>query len=803
MKNRFLHGKYLPAAQSLQALRKGMVIVMKRLIALLLCICIILSGCKGSDKADSGNTGQNGSNADNTNSAVTDVGGNNSSDESMVSTLLKLNESWSLVKAVELALPEFTLPAYKAEVKPYKIAEDLSNVENMYRFEGFTGEQREQLARNGFIVMPSNYTKSYYVYENNEYTNIPSFISSDVILHIYHQFYDKSLMFIESKFMYEDLDMMTRQMLDKAILLYEKLQDEELKALQRKNIAYFMTARMLFMQTTDIGVTVDADITELALREYELAQAAESIYESPILGHDIDYSQFTVRGHYTRTDELTRFFKTMMWFGLIPFELVDDDGNIVYDNVYRALLIAYMTVADSPEICDAKLWSDIYEPTSGYVGLSDDINVFTMNGLRLAVFESNLNPDSYNDDQYNERLTKAVDALPRPRIQAKTVFTTMKAGLQFRFMGQRYILDSEILQELMEPILRPVPTALDVMGVLGSKTAEGLLLDVYKPQEDWPGYTDKFNKLKNMVKGYDKSYWQSNLYNGWLWSIQSVLKEYAPDSGMPFFMTTEAWKYKSLNAALGSYTELKHDSVLYGKQAVAEMGGPIEDEEVRHYVEPDIELYAKLKYLTEYTCSVLNDKGMLSGRLKDGADSYTELLQLLINCSIKELRNESLTKEENRKLLFIGGTMENIITCFEDWWQDLSDYATVIKDPTDMLVTDIATVVDETGGPAALSLGTGYFDDIFVIVPNNDKLCLARGCSYSFYEFLSNKRLTDEDWWRLQGITVVHEEYADYIEMNDPSKELPEQPDWVSEFKDDKNFVNVIPLEIDWDKLAE
>ena len=53
-----------------------------------------------------------------------------------------------------------------------------------------------------------------------------------------------------------------------------------------------------------------------------------------------------------------------------------------------------------------------------------------------------------------------------------------------------------------------------------------------------------------MVSGYDKDYWQSNLYNGWLWSLQSVLKEYEADSGMPFFMTTQAWKYKSLNAAL-------------------------------------------------------------------------------------------------------------------------------------------------------------------------------------------------------------------------------------------------------------
>ena len=31
------------------------------------------------------------------------------------------------------------------------------------------------------------------------------------------------------------------------------------------------------------------------------------------------------------------------------------------------------------------------------------------------------------------------------------------------------------------------------------------------------------------------------------------LTEFDEDSGMPFFMTTEAWRYKSLNAALKLY----------------------------------------------------------------------------------------------------------------------------------------------------------------------------------------------------------------------------------------------------------
>lgn len=776
---------------------------MKRFILFLACACLLFAACKkGTDenigKSQPEDT-QTKDSLDEASDATAgldrDNAGEAGGDDGIAATLLKLNASWANVTSLQISQPAFTMPAYTSNVKSYKIADDLSNVANIDRFEGFSDEQKKQLAENGFIVLPSTHLKAHYVYDNNEYQNIPSFITSDVALHLYHQFYDRSLMAVETKYFNEDLDMMTRQMLDKSILLYEKLQDEQLKTIQKKNIVYFLVARMLFTQQTEQGLQIDEDVIKLAMQEYELAQKAAGIKMSPLFGHSLDYSQFVVRGHYTRSDQLKKFFKTMMWFGLAPLDFGNPDSGINYDNVYQALLIAYMTVADSEGECDARLWSDIYEPTAAYVGLSDDINVFTMNGLRLDVYGNEESPGSYNDEKYLDKLTRAVKDLPKPRIQGELINSSMPTGLQFRFMGQRYTLDSEILQNLMKPILRPVPTALDVMGALGSDTAEKLLFEEYKPQEDWPEYAEKYNKLKSMVNSYDNSYWQGNLYSGWLWSLQSVLKEYDAGSGMPYFMTTEAWKYKSLNAALGSYAELKHDTVLYGKQAVAEMGGPLEME-VWHYVEPNVELYAKLKYLTEYTCSMLEQKGLMGDSIKEGAQEYMEFLQLLINCSIKELRNEPLSEEENKRLLWAGGTIETIGQYFINELD--TDENAIVNDPTDMLVTDIAT---SDGNP--LCLGTGYFDEIYAVIPHEDMLYLARGCVYSFYEFLSDKRLTDEEWWQLQGITIEQSEYGDYIYMDEPSKKLPKQPDWTGKFKSGSNRVTIKEIEVDWSALTE
>ncbi|HKL99888.1 MAG TPA: DUF3160 domain-containing protein, partial [Mobilitalea sp.] len=102
-----------------------------------------------------------------------------------------------------------------------------------------------------------------------------------------------------------------------------------------------------------------------------------------------------------------------------------------------------------------------------------------------------------------------------------------------------------------------------------------------------------------------------------------------------------------------------------------------------------------------------------------------------------------------------------------------------------------------------LSLGTGFFDDIYVVVPIDGKLFLSRGSVYSSYEFNSDKRLTDEEWWALNGITIIKEEYADYAEYAEPSENMPEQPFWVKTFKSDMNKVEIAEKEVDWDILME
>ena len=307
----------------------------------------------------------------------------------------------------------------------------------------------------------------HYTYDANEYNGVSNFITSDTVLDLYHQFYEKSLISVEADYLYDDLDLLTSQMLNKSLLLYQQLSDDTLKELQKNNIVYFLVARMLMLKSTETGVQVDADVLELARQEYALVQSADGIKQSPFIKKDLDYSMFTVRGHYTRTEELGKFFQTMMWFGIFPYELCNGDGEVLYNNVLQSLLMTYMTFAVSEQVSDAKLWSNIYLPTSQYVGMSDDIDVFTMNNLRKEVFGDDEKPNNYNDPKYYDKLQEAVKNLPEPQIQGKVVTADIVTGKQFRYMGQRYVLDSDIMQDLVDPILRTLPSSLDVMGVSG------------------------------------------------------------------------------------------------------------------------------------------------------------------------------------------------------------------------------------------------------------------------------------------------------------------------------------------------
>ena len=647
---------------------------------------------------------------------------------------------------------------FTAKVKPYKVSEDLSNIKNADKFGEFSAEQLDLILKNNFVVNPTKEEQLFYIYEKNEYLEIPSFITTDSVLHTYHIFYDYYLRTLENEKLLGILVELTDKMLKTSIDVYNDISDEEVKSAQLKNIAFFATAQLCLNKSLTDDFPKEA--LEMANKEFDLINAHEGFAQSAIFPYELDYSQYVPRGHYTRSEDLGLYFKAMMWYGQAPFALYTEKGGIKERNVeqtLQALLITF-TMYSNKEFFDK--WQNIYEPTNFFVGNADDLGIYEYGELLFKIYGKNPDLNKFNDKEKLDKFYEEADKLPEPKIQAKYTSVSTPSGKQFRFMGQRYVLDADIVQQLVEPISRPIPSGLDVMGVLGSKKAEEIQLEK-EENKYWDKYPEVFNSLRDRFSKATDNEWMSNIYNGWIWTLKGLLEPFG--DGYPSFMTNEAWELKDLNTALGSWSELKHDTILYGKQSGAEKGGG--GYFVVGYVEPNIEVYEKLLWLTEFSRENLNIRNLSIESIDEKMIKFEDLLEFLINCSVKQLNNEQLNEEEYNKIGYYGAILEDLMNSFVEgdarWFEITSE-----TDKNMAVIADFHTVApniyDKSG---YMEAGVGPAYEIYVVVPIAGELYLTRGAVFSYHEFISEERLTDEAWQEM---------------INKDNK--PPMPEWTNSF---------------------
>ena len=614
----------------------------------------------------------------------------------------------------------------------------LDDIVNIHRFKNISPEQKEKLEKNGFVVSPQTIDEynwinmqMYNQYETNEYGDIPSFITTDSALNLFHDYYMNTQRKIETEHLADDLSSVTKYLYKEFKDLYDKSKDENVK----KALLFFAVPNALLNDEIDraLGEEVQAEIDKI--------DAAAGLEENLITNKEVNYKQFIPRSYYDGDEVLEKYFKAMIWYGTLGFPFVEDK-KINLDNVKISLMIA-RTLLKSDDILEK--YFNVYSITEAMIGSSDDLGIMDMALLSNELY-GEFNLAKIFELKDDKKLEDAIEKLPEPKINIKQIDETMALNKQFRFMGQRFTIDSYILQTLIEPIIRPVPSSLDVLGTLGNDKAEEYAIDYKLGDMDKDDYKRKVDELSDELDDALDIDSHDSVYQAWL----SVISQ-ASDNDLdqkPKFMDNDAWEDKEIITALGNYTELKHDTVLYSKQAGAEMGGPMESEnELLAYVEPNYKLYDKLAYLCEYIDSIVKAYGYeplfdLSDDEYSRFTSFKEFYEFLRDMSIKELENIPFTEEEGQTLRYIGGVMESFYF--------LSQYdPDIYEAEPSSIVTDISQILD-TG--ESLSIGTGLVDNIYVIVNYAGKKYLTVGSVYSFHEFLSDEPLTDTKWREMLGI---------------------------------------------------
>lgn len=646
----------------------------------------------------------------------------------------------ALLKLQKPFQPEYTVETVSANVKPYEIELDFSNVNLIEKWHYNTPDRKEALLKDHFYIDYEKTDQPFSIYESNQYVYLNSFVTTDSVLHLYHVIYLGMMEQMEQTILKENLISMSYMMFESTLKDYEE--HKEFSEYTAKNAALFYT--VLRILSAERGLDVPKEILDISNAEIKNIESL-SLAESAITGEEVDYSQFKVRGNYTKNQDLRDYFKANMLYSQNKYMLRDYEGNINKEAIKFAVVMARpLAINDDANF----MWEKIYSPISFLVENSE--NVTPLELLKM-VFEitgdESFELDEIMDDKVIEALAEKIANFETPEIAPQK-------GIFIAVLPQRTVVDNTWLQKMIDTAprsKRPKASGLDVMALLGSDVAEELILND-EQNLLWGDFKKVYENTKELVQNRSDEEKRANIYRSWLWVLEGF--NHKAEENLPSFMNNKKWELKELNSALASWAQLKHDTILYAEQFGAEMGAP-EPVKNQHYVEPNVEVYRRLSWLTEYTLENSYRFDLLTDEQKARLNDFKGMVDFLEAVSIQELQNEAISEEDNERLELIGGEMENIFLAFYTPPEDEDTMFRVPPSERDMLnVADIQQIGSNSVGlPAGefLEVGSGNFSRIIVIYRVNGKYHIGCGPVMNYYEFLSEDRMTNDEFKKRVG----------------------------------------------------
>ncbi len=108
------------------------------------------------------------------------------------------------------------------------------------------------MRNNGFVVqdfgVEDDITEPYDYLKDHE---IPVFVTSDTLLHLYHIMFDQTLKGIEEREFFDSILDLSKALFDKSIEDYETFTEPHLKEAARRNVGFFGVALSLLQTPTD------------------------------------------------------------------------------------------------------------------------------------------------------------------------------------------------------------------------------------------------------------------------------------------------------------------------------------------------------------------------------------------------------------------------------------------------------------------------------------------------------------------------------------------------------------------------
>ena len=638
---------------------------------------------------------------------------------------------------------------------PVGLRVNMANLLNPTQIKEFDEQLSQRLGEDGFAVVPARHNQLFEVYEENDYREFPNFVTTDLFLQLYHLYFDCMLRELEEAHLLKLMTNFSRHMFYAIDRQFNwSGGDETVQKAALKNCVYYSIAHYLFTGEY-LGTP---DVQKLAQAEAELAMAGMDNFSTFMEDYKeitYPYSLYRPRGHYTRSENLKRYFRGMMWLQTANFGLRNKA------EVQAAVMQTYAFKYDDQLVI---IYKTLDELITFLMGKPDNLTIMQV-WAEVKKLDMQME-DLLHNDEAMAKLTAKLNEIGDKQTRIRPKFEKTSHN-KINIMPQRYQPDGEVLQEMVDydnhPTLRATPKGLDFFAAMQVSAAEKILIE---EGQKWKDFAPMLRKMKDRMQQIN---WNETIVTQWMSTLRALCDR-DPQLNLPYFMVTPEWKLKDLNAMLASWAELKHDAILYAKQpAGAECGGGGPPEPVvKGYVEPNIGFWKKAISLLDNTAYLLKEEKMLTDKISNATERIREEAQFLLNVSEKELAGKELTEEEYDQLQYIGAAFENIsLDLVREPDQYLMGWSDVQgADKKVALVADVYTAnADNNPEKSILFEAVGDADEIYVVVEIGGYLYLTRGAVLSYREFIQpidEPRLTDEEWQQ-------------QLEMN-PRKGVP---DWM------------------------
>ena len=620
----------------------------------------------------------------------------------------------------------------------------------------FTDDQLASYEANGFVTASTiTFPTVFSAYKDIFANDLPVYISVDSMLDALHLSFDRILMDIEENILIARLDEMLTAM-DSHLGGMTAGTPEETQAFDDAAM-WICTARSL-LEGSKVACSRNVDDTVNLFLQYV---ADLKLVPVVIFGAEVkeDFSQFKPRGHYTKSEALKKYFRSMMWIQRIGM-------NFIKYQRHAVVATTLTNIAHNSEALEP--WGVINSSIEAIVGLSDSLNLPGMKALMDA--EGITDPQQLNDEATFEAFVlAAIESGAGKQLINSMILTsnpTDPAGFTpippaFHFMGQRFIVDSFVFTNVVYDRVasRFMPSPLDAMFVLGNRATVPLLMDEIESHN----YQANLAALDYLVSRYDIDFWSDNQYNHWLQALM-VIDEDTTGNEYPTVMRSETWDKRMLNTQLASWAHLRHDTILYAKQSYT---GEI-CEYPDAWVDPYPAFFEQLVAYADFTLEAFEGLGIFDfvGEWREGDEQafygsmvryYLQNLKqnmtMLADIARAELAQQRLTDtqlEFVKKLVRAEGMCGG--PAYTGWYTDIIyNYADENAEVFDPTIADVHT--NPNGAGSVLHVGVGTPELMLISVQTDCGVTAYVGPAMSYHEMVKDglDRLTDEQWKEMLG----------------------------------------------------